>query len=309
MDFNITFHAVDVLTVIGTPLIGYLGYLGLTKLFADRIATRLPSRYTNRFDRILTNGLAHSIYAAIASVASTEKSGAMAGQAWQSKLVHAEYDEQDNLFSRHEYYDLKPIFVNDASSSVFPITKSPPFNEEIDIVRVFTRDLTGQNPEFAKKFFTHHFVDIENNGHHFIVEKEPSYILIQSCPTPENSCGRIPIVWRRRNGEERKYLKTLRIAAEMRMNHEAPRKSMADVIKWILEDKQLEESYHLTESSCQDFARNVCMRALSLPYTNPAKYKSIFPFRKYILFIVLAMQSVNMAFQYFAFMTTSESCL
>ena len=105
------------------------------------------------------------------------------------------------------------------------------------------------------------------------------------------------------------YLKTLRIVEEMKMNDEAPRKSMADVIKWILEDKQLEESYHLTESSCQDFARNVCLRALSLPYPNPAKYKSIFPFRKYILFIVLAIQSVNMAFQYFAIMTPSESCL
>ena len=91
-----------------------------------------------------------------------------------------------------------------------------------------------------------------------------------------------PIIWRQKEGQDRSPLNRVRLAAELQMDDpQMQARSFMGVIEWMQDSKQLDENYHVTESSCQDFARNLFVEAVRLPYPNPAKYKTIFPFREY----------------------------
>ena len=105
---------------------------------------------------------------------------------------------------------------------------------------------------------------------------------IQSSP-PARGDADPPIIWRQRNGKDRNYLSELRMIAEVEIDSKSQTRTLMDIIRWMQQTKQLNEPYHLTESSCQDFARNICLEALKLSfYPNPAKYKDVYPFSEYL---------------------------
>ena len=210
---------------------------------------------------------------------SSASRSAIAGDAWQSKLVYAQY-KNNKLVNRFELCDLEEI-VGDVANAVYSINPSFPLFDEIVHVKVFTIPLNVLSKiPFLSKSVTHHFIDIETRlGFHITVEKGLTFILIQSCP-PSNKTGfGSPVIWRLRDGEERSYLDSLRIVADISIDDQDT--SLFDIIKWIHRDNQLFESYHLADSNCQHFASNVFMKTLQLPYPNAAKFLSIYPFREY----------------------------
>ena len=200
-------------------------------------------------------------------------SGAIVGNTWESKITLAIFND-DKLSSRMEFFD------NGANIDAIKCTIGDTANEKIAEVRLFVNYLYEPLNKFQllQKWFTHHFVGITiQSGRQFTAEKLTDCILLQSCPPVEKLSG-APIIWRHRAANERYRLPTLRMAHEMQMDPHSSSKSFVDVIKWC-QAEQLEK-YHVAESSCQDFARNLCMKVFQLPYPNPAKYAPVFPFRE-----------------------------
>ena len=195
------------------------------------------------------------------------------GSAWLSKLVHAHYEE-NKLIDRHEFFDAKPITF-DGRRTIYSIAESSPFREKIVGVRILTVPLNALSKiRFFEKWATHHFIGLETeSGFQITIEKGLAYILIQSCPPTHGS----PFIWRQRDGVERNYLDSLRIAA---CSTEVTQTRFVDIIEWIQQDQQLQEIYHLADSNCQHFSSYIWTKVTGKQYPSPANFLPCFPFRK-----------------------------
>ena len=186
---------------------------------------------------------------------------AILGGSWDSLLVLIEYDPHENEVDRRvlKYHRLMKIIRENAYSE-------SPFNSRITKVSSFVTKLGGVISKFdvSRKIAKHHFLEIETEcGHIFTIEKVTDCILQQSCLRPD--AGETPVVRRKRQGETRPR-------EQLVVEDLAPRdKTFLDVIKWIDETGELKEPYHVLDSNCQDFCKNLWSQLSEMGYPNPAK--------------------------------------
>ena len=189
---------------------------------------------------------------------------AIFGGSWSSSLVRNVYDDRENEVHRHVSTDLEAIIRENT------INSNSILNSRITKVTSFSHDLSGIVPYVLSGFsknLVHHFIEIETEcGHIFTIEKINECIMEQLCSHPGGDA--IPVVRRKRGGKDRPQL--LQLVVE---DPEPRNKTLLDVIRWINEADELNEPYHVTDSNCQDFSKNLWHKLSEKPYPNPAKIR------------------------------------
>ena len=108
-------------------------------------------------------------------------SGALAGKAWQSQLVHVQY-RGSTVRARHQFHStLDYIISNDDDYSIQQATS--PIQSKITKITAHRIDLDATliRNKFTEKALKHHFVEIQTeSGHCFTLEKGTKCILLQS---------------------------------------------------------------------------------------------------------------------------------
>ena len=185
---------------------------------------------------------------------------AILGGDWSYSLVLTEYDHQEIKGDRRVTKYLGKIIRENTSSE-------SPFNSRITKVSSFFTELGGffSKLNVFHKIAKHHFIEIETaSGHIFTIEKIKDCILQQSCLRP--TAGKTPVIRRRRDGEKRPEQQLVVEDPNPRTN-----KTFLDVLKWIDETDELKEPYHVMDSNCQDFCKNLWIKLSEKGYPNPAK--------------------------------------
>ena len=185
---------------------------------------------------------------------------AIFGGSWSSSLVHVVYDDRETTVHRRVLSDLEAV-VRENKNESYSI-----LNSRITNVASFSHDLS-YFASIVGKLAKHHFLEIETEtGHIFTIEKVKECILGQLCSYP--GANEIPVVRKKRDGKDRPQQQQLVVE-----DPQPREKTLLEVIKWIHEAGELNEPYHVTESNCQDFSKNLWHILSEKPYPNPSKIR------------------------------------
>ena len=194
-------------------------------------------------------------------------SDALTGNDWQSQLVYVHYQGKE-VSSRTCYlnYHLPGGLIPPTSDQYATIGM-------VASITAFTIDLSMNFAKISKKLLTHHFIEVEtDNGFIFTFEKNKSGILIQSSRSQlEDSMqpNRRTIVQEFNDGKKRKRLDTVKLIS---IDLRPKRCYIADIVKWIHENGELAQKYHVVEANCQHFVGNLWRNFASAPFPIPAQY-------------------------------------
>ena len=200
------------------------------------------------------------------------KGKAIFGGKWKDKLIHLHY-EKETVIHRHEYSKLKHV-VKDTGP--YPIPYFSPLKSKILKIKAFQTNLNiAFNLRQLKRISKHHFVEMETEcGFVFTIEKLKQYILLQSCRA--SGPDGVPVVRTHRDGEKRcnseaiesiHYDGTLRRRSDVK-NLDGRCQNIFQILEWMYANETIHEPYHVTDSNCQDFARQVWGELSTKTYPN-----------------------------------------